>query len=405
MTPRDDSPVDQSPQSSSNNDRRRSRRPARGLQLMLLAALVAAITVVFGIYTRAQAENRLAQATEQAAIPTVDVVYPKPGAVDAQISIPGNVQAFTDTPIYARTSGYLKKWYFDIGARVSKGQVLAEIDTPEIDQQLRSATADLATANANLQLAQTTAERNENLLKSRSVSTQERDNAVGAFNADKAIVASRQADVARLQQLHSYEKVYAPFDGIITARNTDTGALISADANSPVKELFHMAAIDQVRVFIAVPEVYASAARQGANTSLSLDEYPDRVFHGTLVRTSGSIDAASRTLLAEVDVDNADGALRPGAYAFVHLDLPSQSGSFTIPANTLLFRREGLQVGIVRNGHVELAAVKIGRDYGDTVQIVSGLQATDAVIVDPSDSLIGGIAVTVRHADKVASAQ
>lgn len=405
MTPRDEPQADLDPHSAASAHRGRRMRPTPATRLALTAALIATAAIAFGLHARASAEKHLERLTERAAIQTVDVIRPQAGAADGQISIPGDVQAFTDTPIYARTSGYLKKWYFDIGAHVKQGQVLAEIETPEVDQQLRSATADLATAGANLELAQTTAERNENLLKSRSVSTQERDNAVGAYNADRAIFASRQADVARLQQLHSYEKVYAPFDGIITARNTDTGALIGADSNSPLKELFHLAATDKVRVFISVPEIYASAARNGTSADLSLDEYPDRIFHGTLVRSSNAIDPASRTLLAEVDVNNTDGALLPGAYAFVHLSMPTQSGSVTIPANTLLFRREGLQVGVVRDGHVSLTPVKIGRDYGDTVQVVSGLQPTDAVIIDPSDSLIDNVPVSVRQADKIVAAQ
>jgi RND family efflux transporter MFP subunit len=367
------------------------------LRHLPFVALVGGL-IALGIRSRVAAENQLSLATEQSAIATVDVAHPKAGAADAEIAIPGDVQAFTDTPIYARTSGYLKKWSFDIGARVKKGDVLAEIETPEVDAQLRSALADLATARANLQLAQTTANRDVSLLQSHSVSTQERDNAVGGYNANKAIVAAREADVARLQELQSYERVSAPFDGVITARNTDFGAMIHADGSGQARELFHIAATEKLRVYISVPEIYASAARNGASVTLTVDEYPNRNFHGTLTRTSSAIDVTSRTLLAEVDVDNSEGALLPGAYAFVHLALPAQAGTVTVPANALLFRHEGLQVGVVRNGRASLVPVKIGRDYGDTVEITSGLQPEDPVILDPSDSVADGVPVAVRPA-------
>jgi RND family efflux transporter MFP subunit len=309
--------------------------------------------------------------------------------------LPGYTQAFTDTPVYARTNGYLKAWRFDIGAHVSKGDLLAEIDTPEVDQQLRQARSDLATAQANLQLAAITAKRNEELLKTRSVSTQDRDNADGTLAADKAIVQSNEGNVARLEQLQSYEKIYAPFDGIVTARNTDTGALIDAGANSPSKELFHLTANDTLRVYVAVPEPYSSAAQAGATASLTLDEFPGESFHGRLVRNANTIDLSSRTLLVEVDVDNPAGRLLPGAYTSVHLSLPSTVQSVTAPANTLLFRKEGLRSAVVRNGHAQLVPVTIGRDYGEKVEILSGLRPTDEVIVDPSDSLISGTVVRI----------
>jgi RND family efflux transporter MFP subunit len=280
-------------------------------------------------------------------------------------------------------------------AHVKKGDLLAEIDTPEVDQQLRQARAELATARANLSLAAITAERNENLLKTRSVSAQDRDNAQGALAADKAIVESNEGNVARLEQLQSYEKLYAPFDGIITARNTDIGALIDADANSPLKELFHIAAIETLRVYVSVPEAYSRAAKPGATANLTLDEFPGESFRGTLVRNANAIDLSSRTLLLEVDVDNPTGRLLPGAYMVVHLTLPAAIQSVTLPANTLLFRKEGLRAALVRNGHAQLVPVTIGRDYGDKVEILSGLQTADEVIIDPSDSLISGTAVRV----------
>jgi RND family efflux transporter MFP subunit len=363
---------------------------------VLAAAAALGFGIRSGIRERTTANAELTRSTEQAATPAVNVVHPTPAAPLQEIVLPGNTQAFTDSPIYARTNGYLTHWYFDIGARVKKGDLLAEIETPEIDQQLQQAQAQLETAQANYDLAKTTAVRWQYLLKSNSVSKQETDQAVANMSAQKAVVDSNSANVRRLQQLQSFEKVYAPFDGVITARNTDIGALIDAGSASLSRELFHMAAISTLRVFVPVPEVYSTAARPGARTTLTLDEYPDRLFHGKLVRNSSAIDPASRTLLVEVDVDNGEGLLLPGAYVQVHLKLPATIRSVTIPANTLLFRREGLQVGVVRGGRANLVPVSIGRDYGAKVEIVSGLRPTDSVILDPSDSLESGAMVRVQ---------
>jgi RND family efflux transporter MFP subunit len=383
--------------SDSTNQSLGAWRKRRSWRLVTLTAIVVAVggAIVARFADRVDAEEKLARVTLEAAVPSVTVIHPQGGSPNQEIVLPGYTQAFTDAPIYARTSGYLKAWRFDIGAHVRKGDLLADIDTPEVDQQLRQARADLATAQANLQLAVITAKRNEDLLKTRSVSTQDRDNASGALAADRAIVQSNEGNVARLVQLQSYERVYAPFDGIITARNTDIGALIDADANSPSKELFHLAAIDTLRVYVAIPEPYSSAARPGAAASLTLDEFPGESFHGRLVRNANAIDLSSRTLLVEVDVDNPAGRLLPGAYTSVHLSLPSAVQSVTAPANTLLFRKEGLRAAIVRNGRAQLVPVTIGRDYGEKVEILSGLQATDEVIIDPSDSLISGTAVRI----------
>ena len=378
----------------------RSRPGARRRTAILVAAAalaLLALVIYSGVHSRAVAEARLEQRTEQAAIPTVDVLFPREGAPTQEIVLPGNTQAFSDSPIYARTSGYLRRWYFDIGAHVQKGQLLAEIETPEVDQQLLQARADLDTAQANLNIAKITASRWQDLVSTGSVSQQETDQAVSNLSAVKAAVESSSANVRRLEQLQSFEKIYAPFDGIITARNTDIGALIDAGASTQPKELFHMAAIRTLRLYVAVPEVYSRAAHSGAPATLTLDEFPGQTFHGTLVRNSNSIDLASRTLLVEVDVDNPTGQLLPGAYVFVHLKLPDQTHSVTIPSNTLIFRKEGLQVGLVRNGKAELVPVRISRDYGNSVEIVSGLQPTDAVIVDPSDSLVAGMPVRVSN--------
>jgi RND family efflux transporter MFP subunit len=370
-----------------------SKRALVAAPLLLLGGAIA-----MNLLMRAHAETRLAQETDAAAVPTVTVLHPQAGAQGDTLSLPGYVEAYIDTPIYARTSGYLEHWYFDIGAHVKKGQLLAVIDTPEIDQQLLKAQGDLATAQANLALAEITAHRSESLLPTRSVSTQERDNDAGALAADKATVLSREGEVGRLAQLQSYEKVYAPFDGVITARNIDIGALIDADANSPSKKLFHMSSTGKVRVYVAVPEVDADVARNGAPASLTLDEFPGRTFQGVIVRDSNAIDMAARTLRVEVDLDNADGALLPGAYAFVHFKQPNSSASVTLPSNTLIFRKDGTQVAVVRDGRARLQSIAIGRDYGATFEVKTGLTPGDQVISDPSDSLVDDTPVRVADA-------
>jgi RND family efflux transporter MFP subunit len=390
-----DSPVRSA---EANADPHRHQRPQKKVVWALGAVALCLAGVVFlGIRSRVGAESRLKSATDQAATPVVQVIYPQPGAPTQEIVLPGSTQAFTDTPIYARTNGYLKRWYFDIGARVKQGQLLAEIETPEVDQQLDQARADFETAESNLQLAKTTADRWQFLVKSGSVSKQETDQAVSNLAGMKAAADASAANVRRLEQLQSFERIYAPFDGVITQRNTDVGDLIDAGASAQPQQLFHMAAIHDLRVYVPVPEVYAPAARVGASAGLTLDEYPGETFQGKLARTSDSIDASSRTLLVEVDVENPTGKLLPGAYVFVHLKVPVEARSVTVPSSALLFRREGLQVGLVRNGQAELVPVKIGRDYGGTVEIVSGLQASDRVILDPADSLVSGTPVEVSQ--------
>ncbi len=380
------------------------KRGGKAKLLVLLGLVVLLGGIYYGIRARTTAEAALSQETVETAVPVVDVVSPKPDAPDLALVLPGQTSAFTDTPIYARSSGYLKKWYVDIGAQVKTGELLAEIETPELDAQLRQARADLVTAEANAKLASITANRTEDLLKSQSVSTQERDNAAGAFAADHAIVASRQAEVARLEELQSYEKIYAPFGGVITTRNTDIGDLVSAGAGTRNSELFRVQATGTLRIYVAIPEVYTPQIHIGAKPSVTLDEYPGQPFQGTLVRTDQSINQLSRTLLAEVDVDNSAGKLLPGAYTFVHFALRPNPGSVTIPSNTLLFRSEGLRVGVVRNGKVQLVPVTLGRDYGDRVEVVSGLSSKDQVIINPSDSLISGAMVKVSSSKPAGAA-
>jgi RND family efflux transporter MFP subunit len=370
----------------------------RGLWLFAAIALAVVAAVIYsGIHSRAAAESRLKQRTEAAAIPSVAVVFPKEGAPTHEIVLPGVTQAFIDAPIYARTDGYLQRWYFDIGAHVKKDQLLAVIETPEVDQALEQARADLDTAQANLAIAKITADRWQGLVSDGSVSQQETDQAVINLKATQATLESKAANVRRLEQLQSFEKIYAPFDGIITARSTDIGALIDAGASTQPKELFHMAATRTLRVYVAVPEVYSRSVRSGESAPLTLDEFPGETFRGTVVRNTNSIDLFSRTLLVEVDIDNPTGRLLPGAYVFVHLKLPDATHSVTIPANALIFRKEGLQVAVVRDGKARLVSIKINHDYGNSVEITSGLQPTDPVIADPSDSLVDGTAVRVSN--------
>ena len=373
-------------------------RPWVALSIAAVAVLALAFAIYRGIDGRREAEAALAVATRQDAVPTVTVFHPQPRAPDQDVVLPGNTLAYTNAPIYARASGYLKRWYFDIGAHVRQGDLLAEIETPELDEQLRQARADLAAAQANTRLAAITVKRAEILVKSQWVSQQERDNAAGTYAADTATETAREADVARLERLQSYEKVYAPFNGIITARNTDVGHLINAGAGAPAAELFDMAAIDTLRIYVPVPEMDVPAVRVGETAGVTFEEFPGKTFHGRVVRTSNAIDPASRTLLVEVDVDNADGRLLPGAYTHVAFSLPAEAHSVTIPSNALLFRSEGLRVGVVRNGRAELVPIQIGRDYGDRVEVVSGLTAADAVIADPSNSLVSGAAVRLGKA-------
>jgi RND family efflux transporter MFP subunit len=372
-----------------------SPSPRMSWWIPAIAAVVIVLVIFFGIRSRVVAENNVAQATREAAIPIVRVVHPSSNEAAKEIALPGNTVAYVDAPIYARTNGYLRHWYFDIGARVKQGQLLAVIQTPEVDQQLQQARSDLETAQANYNIAKITADRWQDLVSTGSVSQQETDQAKSDFAAKKAAVDASAFNVRRLEELQSFEKIYAPFDGIITVRNIDVGNLVDAGANAP-KELFHLAAIHKLRIYVAIPEVYSEAAKDGAAVNLTLDEFPGRIFKGTIVRNANAFDT-SRTLNTEVDVDNPHGELRPGAYVFVHFKLPDSVKAITVPSNALIFRKEGLQVGVVRDSKAQLVSVKLGHDYGNTVEILSGLQPTDAVITSPPDSLVSGTQVKVAE--------
>jgi RND family efflux transporter MFP subunit len=375
--------------------RRRTMRvlAVTGVTMFILLVIV----ILVGIRARERAESKLRQNTNEAAVETVVIIHPKDNSPIDDVVLPGETQPYINSPVYARASGYLVKWYHDIGSRVKKGDLLAVVDAPELDKQLDQAQADLETSKANSNIAKITSDRWQGLVKTRSVSKQATDQAIDNQRATESTVNSLAANQGHYEKLVGFEKIYAPFDGIITMRNTDNGWLIAAGLNTPGQELFQIGQISTLRVFVAVPEVYSRAARIGSKATLTLDEYPDQTFQGTVTRTSSSIDIASRTLNTEVDIDNSKGLLLPGAYVRVHLALPAQIHSVIIPSSTLLFRTQGLQVGVVRNNVAQLVPVSIGTDYGETVQITSGLSTSDDVIENPYDSLVSGTAVRITR--------
>jgi len=371
-----------------------------------IVAVLLIIGILWGIAARSADEHQLAQSTHASSELTVAVTHPIVTGEAGEIALPGNTQAFNDTPIYARTNGYLKKFFVDIGQHVSQGQLMAIIETPEVDQQLQVAEADLKSAQANLSLADTTAQRYQNLLKSDSVSKQETDVAVSGAAAKRASVEAAEANVRRLQQLQSFEHIDAPFSGVVTARNTDIGDLIDAGSGSAQpKDLFRIAATGKLRVFVAVPEIYAHNIHDGDTATLTLDEYTDQQFTGRVARNSNAIDMASRTLNVEVDVDNPQNKLLPGAYVFVHFKLPQQQAQLSVPASALLFRSEGLRVAVVSNGRVHLQPITIAKDDGATLQVADGLNPSDQIILDPADSIAEGQPVRVITNGSGASAQ
>jgi RND family efflux transporter MFP subunit len=370
-----------------------------GRTLVIVVAVALLVAIVYGLHLRSASSKILAGATEDAAVLSVNVTRPTAGSQVGDLALPGNAEAFTDTPIYSRTNGYLKKWYFDIGSHVHKGDLLAEVETPEIDQQLDQSRAELERMQANAELAGVTSNRWQALLAKHAVSQQEADQTRSNYIAAQAAVDASKASVRRLEQLQNYERIIAPFDGVITARNTDIGDLIDAGSgsNNP-HELFHLASVNSIRVFVAVPEVDSDSIHNSDHATLTQDSNPDLKITGTIVRNADAIDYSTRTLNVEVDVDNTKGILRPGAYVFVHFHLPALGSSVTIPSNTLLFRAEGLRVGVVRNGQAQLVPVTIGQDFGNTVEITSGLTTADEVILDPSDSLANGMQVRAQAA-------
>jgi RND family efflux transporter MFP subunit len=358
------------------------------IMVLLILFVVAVVIVIAGIIPRVRARTTLKNDTDAGAAPDVTAAKPQQGSPNEDITVPGNMYAYTDSPIYARTSGYLEKWYYDIGAHVKKGALLATISSPEVDQQLMQAKANLLTAQANAGYAKTTADRYQNLLKSDAVSRQDTENFTTQARSSNTAVQAAQATVQQYEALTSFEKVYAPFSGVITSRAIDVGQLIDSGAN---RELFHMAKTDILRVYTNIPQIYSRAAVKGTTATIELSEYPGETFKGTLVRTADAIDPASRTLLTEIDVDNRDGRLVPGAYTVVHLKVNQAVPTLVLPVAALIFQAAGLQVATVVHGsdgdRVKLVNVVLGHDDGKTVQIVSGLDPNAMVVMNPPDSL------------------
>jgi RND family efflux transporter MFP subunit len=390
-------PLDPNPEKGRPANGRPSQR--RWLTPMILGLVVMAV-LFFGIRSRLNADATLRTVTAQMAVSTVSVVQPKPAAPAEEIILPGNVQPFISSPVYARTDGYLKKWYFDIGAHVKAGQLLATIESPEIDEQLSQSRSTLATAQANLNLAEITKTRYQAMFQKHAVAQQDRDNAEGTYSANKAMVAADMANVRHFEALVSFEKVYAPFDGVITARNTDIGDLINSGSSSTAKtDLFHIAQTGTVRVYVNVPEEYSRGIKPGATEAdIVLAEFPGQKFPGKVVRTSEAINGTTRTLLTEIDLPNHGNTLLTGSYAEVHLHIPSTNSTFLIPVSTLIFRSERLQVGVVRNGKVKLADLTPGHDFGSEIEVVAGLRADDQVVLNPPDSLVSGQQVNIVQA-------
>ena len=374
---------------------------AKGTRLYTLLIGGAIVLVVLGAFTLVQRHAQyqaLAKETETLAIPTVAVIHPTAEAPQEDLVLPGTLQAYVESPIYARTNGYLRKWYRDIGSRVSQGELLADIDTPEVDQQLSQARADLNTSQANENLSRITATRYEELLKTDGVSKQEVDNAAGDYAAKKATVQSAEANVRRLEQLESFKHIYAPFSGVITRRNVDTGTLINAGNGGTQQELFFLAQTDPIRVYLTVPENYAPSVRAGLGAYLQLTQYPGQNFQGKVVRTSEAIDPSTRTLLTEVDVPNKNGQLFPGGFAQAHLQVKVAATRLQVPVNALLFRSEGLRAVVVDANHkLHLRPLTIGRDYGTSLEVLQGLDGNDWIVLNPADSLDEGQEVRVKE--------
>jgi RND family efflux transporter MFP subunit len=391
-------PTEDNTKFSSNPEPQEQPKKSR---LFMVLVLVAAVLVILGALTLAQRQSQyraLAEETEKLAVPTVSVIHPTVEPAQEDLVLPSTLQAYIESPIYARTTGYLKKWYHDIGSRVRQGELLADIDTPEVDQQLAQARAELNTAQANEKLSQITATRYQELIKTDGVSKQEVDNAVGDYAAKSAAAQSAQANVRRLEELESFKHIYAPFSGVITRRNVDIGNLINAGNGGAAQELFFLAQTDPIRAYVSVPEIYAPTVRGGLAAFLELAQYPGQKFQGKVARTADAIDLASRTLNTEVDVPNKDGRLLPGGYAQVHLLVGVTGAHLQIPVNAVLFRSEGLRAITVDGDHkTHLQQLNIGRDYGTSLEVLQGLQPNDWIVLNPPDSLDEGVQVNVKE--------
>jgi multidrug efflux system membrane fusion protein len=381
-----------------------SAPPKRALTIVFVALLILVCAGAATIVARTHTESALAKETEITAIPYVAVVHPAIEKDDEGLVVPSTLQAYKESPIYARTNGYVINWTKDIGSKVRAGQLLVRIDTPEVDQELLQARAARRQAQAQLQLAKTSDERWQNLRKSDAVSQQEADTQASGDQQAQANVAAADANVHRLEQLESFKNVYAPFSGVITRRNIDQGDLINAGAGG--HEMFDIAQVSPIRVFVNVPQAYAAMIKVGTLAEVELQEMPGQRFKGSVARTADAIDPASRTLLTEVDLPNKDGRLLPGAYAQVHFKVNSELRRLTVPVNTMLFRSEGARVAVVGpDGSVRLQPITIGRDYGSSLEVLEGLQPDDQVVINPADSLENGQKVNVAQAGSPADGE
>ena len=389
-------------ESSKGQPEAKSNPPSGGRTRLLgwfvVLFLVFLILGLYNILQRRTERGVLAQQTERLSVPHVAVIHATPVESEPELILPGNIQSYVESPIYARTNGYLKKWYKDIGSHVKEGDLLADIDTPEVDEQLSQARADLATAQANQKLAGVTAERYEGLLKSDAVSKQEVDNFTGDYSAKQAMVSSAEANVKRLEDLESFKHVYAPFLGVITQRNVDIGTLINAGNGGNAREMFDLAQTDPLRVYVSVPQTYVPSIRIGLKGCLQLTEFPDRKFCGQVVRTANAVDPNSRTLLTEVDVPNPSGTLLQGEYAEVHFDAQLSGKRLSLPISALLFRPEGTMAAVVGpDNRLTLKKLSIGRDFGNSVEVLQGIEQSDSIVINPPDSLENGEQVTVSQ--------
>lgn len=370
--------------------------PRKALVIVAVALLVLLLAGAITLIGHATHERALAKETELQTIPTVAVVHPTPEKPEEELVLPGSLLAFEESPIYARTNGYLVRWYRDIGSRVNEGDLLATIDTPEVDQELNQTKAARQQILAQLELAKISADRWENLRKSDSVSAQEADQQTSGYRQAQANLAAADANVRRLEQLEGFKRVFAPFSGVITKRNVDPGALINAGAGASGRELFDIARVDPLRVYTSVPQAYAPFIRVGAATYVTLQEFPGEKFKARIERTAEAIDTNTLTLRTEVDVPNKDGRLLPGSFGQVHFTVGTNVDKVTIPVNAMLFRSQGAQIAVVGpDNKVELRPINIGRDYGTTLEILGGVSVNDRVIVNPPDSLESGEQVNI----------
>jgi RND family efflux transporter MFP subunit len=368
----------------------------RGHFVLVLVAIVFLASAAVTFALRLGEHRALAKETEALAVPSVVVVQPKPEPAQQDLTLPSSLQAFTESPIYARTNGYVARWYKDIGSQVKKGQLLADLETPEIDQELLQARAARGQAEAQMNLAKTSAERWESLRKMDAVAQQETDEKSSGYTQGQAALASASANVRRLEQLESFKHIYAPFSGVIIKRNTDIGALINAGNSGTNQELFVVAQISPIRVYVDVPEIYAPAVRRGVSAAIELPSLPGQRFTGSVARSADAIDPATRTLRTEIDVPNRDGKLFPGSYAQVHFGVDVAAVRLSVPVNALLFRAEGPRAAVVgADGKVRLKPVTIGRDYGTEIEILDGLDPGEMIVLNPSDSLEEGQSVNV----------